>query len=47
MTQTSTDLGNDLGDVETGSQTMTGMLSDVQSKTVGELKSQGMSVAGS
>lgn len=47
MTQTSTDLGNDLGDVETGSQTLTGMLSDVQSKTVDELKSQGMSVSGS
>jgi multiple sugar transport system substrate-binding protein len=47
MTQTATDLGNDLGDVETGSQTLTGMLSDVQTKTVSELKSQGMSVSGS
>lgn len=47
MTQTSTDLGNDLGDVETGSQTLTGMLSDVQTKTISELKSQGMSVSGS
>jgi multiple sugar transport system substrate-binding protein len=45
MTQTSTDLGNDLGEVESGSQTMTGMLADVQTKTVAELKSQGMSVA--
>lgn len=46
MTQTSTDLANDLGDVEAGSQTLTGMLTDVQSKTVAEIKSQGMSVAG-
>ncbi|HWG25223.1 MAG TPA: hypothetical protein VG296_13990, partial [Actinospica sp.] len=47
MTQTSTDLGNDLGGVETGSQTLTGMLTDVQTKTVSALKSQGMSVSGS
>jgi multiple sugar transport system substrate-binding protein len=47
MTQTSTDLANDLGDVEAGSQTLTGMLTDVQSKTVSEIKSQGMSVSGS
>ena len=46
MTQTSTDLATGLGDVEAGSQSLTGMLTGTQSKTVSELKSQGMSVSG-
>lgn len=47
MSQTSTDLGNDLGKVEAGSLTLPAMLGDVQSKTVAELTSQGMSASGS
>lgn len=46
MTQVSTDLGNGLGNAEAGSQTLPAMLTGVQSKTVAELKSQGMSVSG-
>ncbi|MBR7825142.1 extracellular solute-binding protein [Actinospica sp. MGRD01-02] len=46
MTQVSTDLGNDLGSVETGSQTVAGMLGDVQSKTAAQLTQQGISVSG-
>lgn len=46
MTQVSTDLGNDLGNAEAGSQTLPAMLADVQAKTVAEMKSQGMSVSG-
>jgi multiple sugar transport system substrate-binding protein len=46
MTQTSTDMGNDLGNVESGSQSLPATLSDVQRKTVSELESQGVPVSG-
>ena len=46
MTQTSTDLGDGLGSVETGNAQLPGVLSTVQTKTVSELKQQGLSVSG-
>ena len=46
MTQTSTDLGDGLGSVETGNAQLAGVLSTVQTKTVSELKQQGLSVSG-
>lgn len=46
MTQTATDLTNDLGNVEAGTQTLSEALADVQDKTSAEMKSQGISVAG-
>lgn len=44
MTQTSGDLGDGLGQAGSGAQTLPQVLSSVQSKTVTELKSQGLSV---
>lgn len=46
MNQIATDLTNDLGNVEGGSQTLSAALGDVQSKTITAMKSQGISVAG-
>lgn len=46
MTQTSTDLGDGLGQAGTGGTTLTAMLATVQSKTVAGMKQQGLSVAG-
>ena len=46
MTQTSTDLGDGLGTVETGNATLTSVLGSVQTKTVAEMKQQGLSVSG-
>jgi multiple sugar transport system substrate-binding protein len=46
MTQTSTDLADGLGGVETGSTTLPAVLRSVQSSTITDMKSQGMSVSG-
>jgi len=46
MTQSSTDLGDGLGTVETGNAELPGVLSAVQTKTVSEMKQQGLSVSG-
>ena len=46
MTQASNDLGDGLGTVETGNAQLPAVLGTVQSKTVAEMKQQGLSVAG-
>ncbi len=46
MTQTSTDLADGLGTTASGRTTLPGVLTTVQSKTVAQLKQQGMSVSG-
>jgi multiple sugar transport system substrate-binding protein len=46
MTQTSTDLGDGLGTVETGNAQLPDVLTTVQAKTVSEMKQQGLSVSG-
>ncbi|MDH6109263.1 multiple sugar transport system substrate-binding protein [Kitasatospora sp. MAP12-15] len=47
MTQTSTDLGDGLGQAGTGGTTLANMLAGVQTKTVAGMKQQGLSVSGS
>jgi multiple sugar transport system substrate-binding protein len=46
MTQTSTDLGDGLGQAGTGGATLPGVLGTVQSKTVAQMKQQGLTVTG-
>lgn len=46
MTQASTDLADGLGNVGTGGSKLPAVLTTVQTKTVAEMKHQGMSVAG-
>ncbi|MDH6575984.1 extracellular solute-binding protein [Kitasatospora sp. MAP5-34] len=47
MTQTSTDLGDGLGQAGTGGTSLPNMLATVQTKTVAGMKQQGLSVSGS
>ncbi|SEM05240.1 extracellular solute-binding protein [Streptacidiphilus jiangxiensis] len=46
MTQTSTDLGDGLGQAGTGGATLPSVLGTVQSKTVAQMKQQGLTVTG-
>ncbi|WP_042434210.1 extracellular solute-binding protein [Streptacidiphilus anmyonensis] len=46
MTQTSTDLGDGLGQAETGGATLPSVLGTVQTKTIAQMKQQGLTVSG-